>query len=113
MALNLTSVRGEKPSVHEVTWIRGGLPTTARNRGVAGPQSPTGRAHTPPVRPPEVPRPKSETLPVLITWVDGSGELFVWVAAAQELARSGDDRKARGARADEFVGSMLIDGAGC
>jgi hypothetical protein len=42
----------------------------------------------------------------------GSGELFVWVTAAQELARSGDGRKARGARADEFVGSMLIGKAG-
>jgi hypothetical protein len=112
MTLNLTSIRGEKPSVHEVAWIHGGLPTTTRNRGVAGPQSPTGRARTPPVRPPEVPRPKSETSPVLITWVDGNEELFVWVAAVQELARSGDGRKARGARADEFVGSMLIGEVG-
>ena len=85
MALNLTSVRGEKPSVHEVAWIRGGLPTTARNRGVAGPQSPTGRARTPPVRPPEVPRPKSETSPVLITWVDGSGKEVGWTTAAAGL----------------------------
>jgi hypothetical protein len=85
MALNLTSVRGEKPSAHEVAWIRGGLPTTARNCGVAGPQSRTGRARTPPVRPPEVPRPKSVTSPVLITWVDGSGKEVGWTTAAAGL----------------------------
>jgi hypothetical protein len=85
MALNLTSVRGEKPYAHEVAWIRGGLPTMARNCGVAGPQSPTGRARTPPVRPPEVPRPKSETSSVLITWVDGSGKEVGWTTAAAGL----------------------------
>jgi hypothetical protein len=42
----------------------------------------------------------------------GGGELSVWVASAQELAWSGGGRKTGGARADEFMGSMLIGEAG-
>ena len=58
------------------------------------------------------PQPNPEGRQPTVVRFTGGGELSMWVAAAQELAWSGGGRKTRGARADEFVGSMLIGEAG-
>jgi hypothetical protein len=58
------------------------------------------------------PQPNPEGRQPRVIRFTGGGELSVWVVAAQELAWSGGGRKTRGARADEFVGSMLIGEAG-
>jgi hypothetical protein len=50
MVLNLTSVRGEKPSVHEVLRVRGGSSTTARNFAHYGRSLCSPTVHTPLVR---------------------------------------------------------------
>jgi hypothetical protein len=81
----LTGNLGVIPPGHDTRRTDGGASSTARNCGVAGPQSTTERARAPPVRPPEVPRPKYETPPVLVTRVDGSGQGIGWTTAAAGL----------------------------
>jgi hypothetical protein len=108
----LTGNCARRCAVHGAKQLHDGRHGAASNSRLPGDRFPSQMPRTATTGVDAPPQPNPEGRQQTVIRFTGGGELSVWVAATQELAWSGGGRKTRGARADEFVGSMLIGEAG-